>query len=206
MKTVNRPVFYLVSTLLFLGLVGCKTHLETQPLSAGYEEITHPTVSPNDSVMARISLNHRGPDGALVLVWPSLFGSDVIIKEDLAIFVGDEAYVSSNPDDLRGTKPRLFAVVAPNPPLDITDEVVWYWCKASGKDFARALRLFNMATLVNQGDKVEVQLDFFVNESGWPDNGSLQLDWNQISEIMRTVKAKGKVQKDPRWGTPYIQN
>jgi hypothetical protein len=206
MKTVNKPVFCLFSALLFLGLVGCKTHTQTQNLTNGYEEITHPNVSPNDSIMARISLNHRGPDGESALVWPSLFGTDVIIKDDLAVFVGDEAYVSSNPDDLRGTKPRLFAVVAPNPPLDITDEVVWYWCKASGKDFARALQLFNMATLVNRGDKVEVQLDFYVNESGWPDNGSLQLDWNQISEIMRTVKAKGKVQRDPRWGTPYIQN
>lgn len=206
MKSIRKPVFYLMSALLFLGLAGCKTHPLTQPLSGGYEEITHPNRSPTNEEPARTSLNYRGPDGQMFLIWPSLFGTDVIIKKDLALFVGDEAYVSSNPDDARGTKPRLFAVVAPSPPLDITDEVVWYWCKASGKEFARAQRLFNMATLVNQGDKVEVQMEFYVNESGWPDNASFQLDWNQISEIMRTVKAKGTIQRDPRWGTPYIEN
>jgi hypothetical protein len=100
----------------------------------------------------------------------------------------------------------LFAVKASGPPLDITDEVLWYWCKSSGKNFAKAVQLFNVATLVNQGDKVLVQLEFYVNERDWPDNASFQLDWNQISEIMRTVKAKGTMHKDPRWGTPYIQN
>jgi hypothetical protein len=53
---------------------------------------------------------------------------------------------------------------------------------------------------------VEVQLEFYVNESGWPDNSKLDLDWNQISEIMRTVQAKGTKHTDPRWDTPFIDN
>jgi hypothetical protein len=97
-------------------------------------------------------------------------------------------------------------VKAPSPPLDITDEMLWYWCKVSKKDFAKAVELFNVATLVNHGDKVEIQLEFYVNERDWPDNATFQLDWNQISEIMRTVQAKGTTHKDPRWGTPYIEN
>jgi hypothetical protein len=206
MKAILKTVFCLISALLFLGPAGCKTHPQIQTLSGGYEEITHPNMSPDDSNMARISLNYRGPDGARVLIWPSLFGSDVIIKGDVAMFVGDQAYVSSDPDDARGSKPRLFAVVALSPPLDITDEVLWYWCKKSGKDFAKALPLFNFATLVNHGDKVEVQLEFYVHERDWPDDASFQLDWDQVSEIMRKVKAKGTTHKDPRWGTPFIQN
>src|SRR5215831_10007872 len=188
MKAIKKLVFCLMSALLFPGLVGCKTHQETHTPGDGYKEITHPNRSPNDDEQARVSLEYRGPDGQTYLIWPSLFTSDEIIKADVAVFVGDEAYVSPNPNDPRGTKPRLFAVKAPGPPLDITDEVLWYWCKASGKDFAKAMRLFNVATLVNHGDKVEVQLEFYVNERDWPDNATLQLDWNQISEIMRTVK------------------
>jgi hypothetical protein len=206
MKTIRKPALYLLSTILLLGLIGCKTHPEIQTLSGGYEEITHPNRSPAASVEPRVSLNYRSPDGRELLIWPSVFASEEVIKDDVAIFVGDKAYVSSDPDDPRGTKPRLFAVKAPNPPLDVTDEVLWYWSKASGRDFGKARRLFNIATPVNKGDNVEVQLEFYVNESGWPDNATLQLDWNQIAEIMRTVQAKGTVHKDPRWDTPYIQN
>jgi hypothetical protein len=206
MKDIRKPALYLLSTLLLSGLIGCKTHPEIQTLSGGYEEITHPNVSRDSSEQARVSLNYRGQDDRMLLIWPSLFASDEIIKGDVAIFVGDEAYVSSDPDDPRGTKPRVFMVKAPGPPLDVTDQVLWHWAKESGMDFDKAVRLFNLAALVNQGDKVEVQLEFYVNENGWPDNGTLQLDWNQIAEIMRTVQAKGTPRKDPRWGAPFIGN
>ena len=116
-------------------------------MSGGYEEIIHPAKS-MDPADARVSLDYRGPDGRTILIWPSLYGTDVVIKGDVAIFVGDKAYVSSDPDDPRGTKPRLFAVQPPGLPLDITDEVLWYWSKASGKDFAKAVQLFNLATPV----------------------------------------------------------
>ncbi|MGP8020522.1 MAG: hypothetical protein ACLPRE_05985 [Limisphaerales bacterium] len=174
-------------------------------MSGGYEETIHPVKS-MDPADARVSLDYRGPDGRTILVWPSLYGTDAVIKGDVAFFVGDKAYVSSDPDDPRGTKPRLFAAQPPGPPLDITDEMLWYWSKASGKDFTKAMQLLNLATPVANGNHLDVQLEFWVNENGWPDNSTLQLDWNQVSEIMRTVKVKGKVRKDLRWGTPYIEN
>jgi hypothetical protein len=205
MKLIQKLAFCFSSILLCIGLAGCTTPPRIQPLSGGYEEIIHPAKS-MDPADARVSLDYRGPDGRTMLVWPSLFETDGAINGDVAIFVGDKAYVSSDPDDPRGMKPRLFAVQPPGPPLDITDEVLWYWSKASGKDFAKAVQLLNLATPVANGNHLNVQLEFWVNENGWPDNSTLQLDWNQVSEIMRTVKAKGKVRKDLRWGTPYIQN
>ncbi|HEV2438142.1 MAG TPA: hypothetical protein VG077_19275 [Verrucomicrobiae bacterium] len=159
-----------------------------------------------DPADARVSLDYRGPDGRTILIWPSLYGTDVVIKGDIILFMGDKAYVSSDPDDPRGTKPRLFAAQPPGLPLDITDEVLWYWSKASGKDFTKAVHLLNLATPVATDNHLEVQLEFWVNENGWPDNSTLQLDWNQVSEIMRTVKTNGKVHKDLRWGTPFIEN
>jgi hypothetical protein len=51
-----------------------------------------------------------------------------------------------------------------------------------------------------------LQLEFWVDENGWPDNSTLQLDWNQVSDIMRAVKEKGTVRRDLQWGTPYIGN
>jgi len=205
MEPTKKLASCVLPALLCIGLAGCATPPRIQPLSGGYEEVIHPAKS-MDPADARVSLDYRGRDGRTILIWPSLFGTDVVIKSDMAFFVGDKAYVSSDPDDPRGTKPRLFAVQPPGLPLDITDEVLWYWSKASGKDFAKAVQLINLATPVSNDNHLDVQLEFWVNENGWPDNSTLQLDWNQVSEIMNTVKANGKVRKDLRWGTPYIQN
>ena len=134
-----------------------------------------------------------------------MYGVNEVIKGDVAIFVGDKAYVSPDPDDPRGTKPRLFAVRAPGLPLDITDEVLWRWSKAAGKDFAKALEQFSMVTPAEKNGRLELRLEFWTEEKDWPDTATLQLDWNQVSDIMRAVKGKGTVHKDPRWGTPYIE-
>ena len=39
----------------------------------------------------------------------------------------------------------------------------------------------------------------------WPDKTTIQLDWREVSDIMREVKEKGVVHKDLRWGTTYIE-
>jgi hypothetical protein len=139
------------------------------------------------------------------LIWPSLYGVNEVVKGDLAIFVGDKAYVSPDPNDPRGTKPRLFAVRSPALPLDITDEVLWRWSKASGKDFAKAVQLFSMVTPEERNGRLELQLEFWTEEKDWPDTTTFQLDWNQVFDIVREVKENGVVRKDLRWGTPYIE-
>jgi hypothetical protein len=134
-----------------------------------------------------------------------LSGVSEVIKGDVAIFVGDKAYVSPDPDDPRGTKPRLFAVRSPALPLDITDEVLSQWSKKSGKDFAKAWDRFSMVSPEEKNGQLELRLEFWTQERDWPDKTTLQLDWNQVSDIMREVKEKGVVHKDLRWGTPFIE-
>ncbi len=112
MKLIQKLAFCLFPALLCFGLTGCTTPPRIQPLSGGYEETIHPVKS-MDPADARVSLDYRGPDGRTILVWPSLYGTDAVIKGDVAFFVGDKAYVSSDPDDPRGTKPRLFAAQPP---------------------------------------------------------------------------------------------
>ena len=206
MKLITRLVFHCSPALLCFGLAGCSTPPIVQPLSNGYVEVTHPQRSMISSDDLRVSFDYRKPDGKTVLIWPSLYGAGEIIHGDVAIFVGDKAYVSSIPDDPRGTRPRLFAVQAPGLPLDITDEVLWYWSKISGKDFAKAEQQFNQAIPTATNNQLELQLEFWMGGNGWPDNATLQLDWNQVSDMMRAVKEKGTVRKDLRWGTPYIGN
>jgi hypothetical protein len=205
MKLIKALISCYSPALLCIGLAGCSTPRMVQPLSNGYAEILHPHRSMNSTADTRVSFEYQAPDGKITLIWPSLYGVAEVIKGDVAIFVGDKAYISPDPDDPRGTRPRLFAVKAPGLPLDITDEVLWLWSRASGKDFANTVQLFDLATPAEKNNQLELQLDFWTEGNDWPDTSTLQLNWKQVSDIMREVQEKGAVRKDLRWGTPYIE-
>jgi hypothetical protein len=201
MKRLNNFVSRLALAMLCLGLTGCQLPKSVAPLGSGYEEVSHPKRAFLDEPeLPRVSFQHRGTDGKTIQIWPSLYGANEVIKGDLAIFVGDKAYVE--PDKV--THPRLFAVQFPGLPLDITDEVLWRWSKISGKDFAKALQKFSLVIPEEKNGRLELHLEFFSEDKDWPDKGDLQLDWNQVSDILRAVKQKGVVEKDLRWHTPYI--
>jgi hypothetical protein len=204
MKLIHNFVFNFSLVLLCAGLAGCASSHKGVPLGGGYEEVPHPKRSMSSAADLRVSFQHRTPDDKTTLIWPSLYGVGEVIHGDMAIFVGDKAYVSPDPNDSRGTKPRLFAVRSPGLPLDITDAVLWRWSKATGKDFAKALAIFSLATPQEKNGQLELQLEFWTQERDWPDKTTFQLDWNKVSDIMREVKAKGAVLKDLRWDTPYI--
>jgi hypothetical protein len=205
MKLIKNPIIHCSLVILCAGLAGCMTPNPVVPLGGGYEEKGHPNRSSPDPANARVSFQYRAPDGKITLIWPSLYGVGEVIKGDVAIFVGDKAYVQPDADISRGTKPRLFAVRSPALPLDITDEVLWRWSKATGKDFAKALDCFSMVTPAEKNGHLELQLEFWTEEKDWPDKSMVQLDWNQMSDIMREVKAKGILRRDPRWNTSYIE-
>jgi hypothetical protein len=206
MKLIKNPTVRISLMLLCAGLTGCMTPNPVVPLGGGYEEKDHPNRSSTAPADMRVSLQYRAPDGKITLIWPSLYGVGEVIKGDVAIFVGDKAYVQPDSDNPRGTKPRLFAVRSPALPLDITDEVLRQWSKISGKDFMKAMNCFNMVTPAEKDGQLELKLEFWTEEKDWPDTSTLQLDWNQVSDIMRATKEKGVVRRDPRWGTPYLEN
>jgi hypothetical protein len=205
MKLIKNPIIHFSLAILCAGLAGCMTPNPVAPLGGGYEEKNHPNRSTTTPADTRVSFQYRGPNGRTTLIWPSLYGVGEVVKGDVAIFVGDKAYGQPDSDDPRGTKPRLFAVKSPGLPLDITDEVLWRWSKATGKDFAKAAQLFSLATPAEKNGQLELQLEFWTEERDWPDKTTFQLDWNQVSDIMREVKEKGVMHKDPRWDTPYIE-
>ncbi len=198
---MNNPIALLATALLGIGLTGCATHKSVAAVGQGYEEVSHPNHAMIDEPPPpRVSFQHRSADGKVTQIWPSLYGASEVIKGDLAIFVGDKAY----PEPDKVTHPRLFAVQPPALPLDITDEVLWRWSKFAGKDFAMALEKFTVVTPGETNGELVLHLEFYSEDQTWPDQGDLQLDWNQVSEIMHAVKAKGVLEKDLRWDTLYI--
>jgi len=201
MKPYNNSIALFGTALLGLGLTGCETHKSVAVMGQGFEEVSHPNHAMLDEPPPpRVSFQHRNPDGKLTQIWPSLYGASEVIKGDLAIFVGDKAYLEPE----KVTHPRLFAVQPPALPLDITDEVLWRWSKSAGRDFATALEKFTVVTPGETNAGLALHLEFYSEDQTWPDAGDLQLNWNQVSEIMRAVKAKGVLEKDLRWNTPYI--
>jgi hypothetical protein len=205
MKLINHPALQFSMAALCLGFAGCVSERIVEPLANGYEHVAHPTrASRQQPEATRISLEYRTPDGKSILIWPSLYGVNEVIKGDLVIFVGDRAYHHPGSDDPKGTAPRLFAAKAPGLPLDITNEILWRWSKASGKDFNQTLEQFSLVSPAEKDGQLELHLVFANYDRDWPDT-VIQLDWTHVSDIMREVKEKGTVRKDVRWGTPYIE-
>jgi len=199
--------FSSVAALSAIVGTGCQTHKAVMPMGGGYEEVSHPHHTLIDEPEPpRISFQHRSPDGEITQIWPSLYTVNDVIKGDLAIFIADKAYVVPAPE----THPRLFAVRSPDLPLDLTDEVLWRWSKANGKDFTRTLDKFASITADESNGQLLLRIEFWPKSDlgsvreDWPDQSSISFDWHQVDEMMRAVKAKGVVQKDLRWHTEYI--
>ena len=206
MKFSKNHTVHFSLAILCPALAGCASKEPVAPVGHGYEEVTHPThASLSQPELTRISFLYQAPDGKTTQVWPSLYGVGEVVNGDVAIFVGDTAYVSADPNNPRGMKPRLFAVQSPALPLDITDEVLWRWSKASGKDFTKAAEYFSLVTPTEINGQLLLQLEFYTDEVDWPDKTTMLLSWDQVTAIMREVQAKGTIHKDLRWGTPYIE-
>jgi hypothetical protein len=204
MKLINNPVFQLLRIVLCIGLAGCASERIVEPLGDGYEQVAHPTrASLNQPETMRIALEYQRPDGKSILVWPSLYGVNEVVKGNLVIFVGDRTYLHPDSDDPKGSTPRLFAAKAPDMPLDITDEILWRWAKDSGKEFTRTLQMVSLVAPAEKNGQLEFHLMFANDDKDWPDT-VMPSDWSQVADIMREVKEKGAVHKDARWGTPYL--
>jgi len=205
MKLIRILALNYLTVALCLGLAGCAHRGLVSPLSNGYSEVGHSHGDSDDTDSTRIALRYQDPAGKGYVVWPSLSGAPEVIRGNTAIFVGDKAYVPSNQFEQRGMKPRLFAVQAPGLPMDITDEVVQRWSKESEKNYAKAKAILSMVTPAAADGKLVIQLEFWTEEPDWPDKATIQLGWDQVSDLMRDVKEKGAVHKDLRWGAPYIE-
>ena len=196
-----------LAALAGLTGAGCQTHKAVMPMGGGYEEVSHPQHTLIDEPPPpRISFQHRAADGTVTEIWQSLYGANEVIKGDLAFFVAEKAFVV--PD--RITRPRLFAVRSPALPLDLTDEVLWRWSKADGKDFGKTLEKFAGITPEEANGGLNLKLEFWTKpefgalREDWPEVSSIKLTWAEVDEIMQAVKTKGIVQKDLRWHSEYI--
>lgn len=206
MKSVIHTARALLAGWLCCAAAGCQSHRSTLDLGGGYEAIRHPVHSllPTETP-ARISLSHVDDQQRTVPVWPGLFCTEAAVHDDIAIFVAYRGFVHQGQASLH---PRLFAVRSPAPPLDITEEVLWRWAAANHRDIAKTFGRFNLALPAAAGGNLVARLEFwpgsYLSDADWPDTGEITLDWTTVANLMQSVKAKGVVQRDPRWHTRFI--
>ena len=192
---------------LTLGGAGCTTHKTTVPLTNSFEFVSHPYHTLiDDPPPPRVALQREVTKGTITPIWPALYSTDTVIQGGLVLFVAERAYTEPE----RVTHARLFAARPPAPPEDLTDEILWRWSKANGRDFGTALQKLAAVDPVSGGDGVNVSLQFWgpaaFNEAhqDWPDSGMLHLSWSQVDELMQIVKTKGVPLKDLHWHTDFI--
>lgn len=181
-----------------LCFTGCASK-SVEQLGGGYEEVTYTWTSISEPPAHRDILQYREPSGRRIVVWPLVDGTGV--KDGIALFLGEVAEEPRDPDEPRATMRRLFAVRAPEMPMDITDGVLWQWSKKTGIDFSEALKIASIVSVDEKGSQLIIRFAFW-NNNDWP--RLVTSDWNQISAIMIEVKEKGIVRKDRVLGTSYI--
>ena len=190
----------IVCTLILLTmLTGCKPRVQVTDLGGGYEEVTYVQHNISEPESHKITLQFRSAEGRLVMVWPSLM-SDEVVKDGVAVFVANRTVVAWKQDGFWPQGPRLFAVKAPEIPLDITKEVVGRWAKESGQDVVKALHDPSPIGPKEQDGKISIYFEF-----GDLPAASISLNRDQLASIMREVQDNGVQHIDPQWNMNYIE-
>ena len=201
MKWNKKIVFRFLLAVFCVSITGCGSVSSEEPLGSGYEEVTYTQNSISEPSAHQITLQFRKPSGGRIMIWPSAGG--VVVRNDVAVFVGDKAWKQPSFGERWPMKPRLFAVKAPELPLDITDEVLWRWSKQSKKNFTEIFGKDYISYSKETNNVLEFHF-FIVSIPDWKEL-NISMEWSQLSDIMREVKEKGVVHKDLRWGTSYIE-
>lgn len=181
-------------------IAGCGNTATTKRLRDGYEEVTYNHQNLSEPSSHYSSLRFHTSSGQIIMVWP-LLRSEVIVTNGLAVFVGMRAVNRSRLDGNWQTAPRLFAVKAPAPPLDITSEVLGRWALNSGHDLTMALNDTSPLTSKESSDGLSVYFGF--NAQNWPST-DIHLTLGELSDIMLQVSTTGERQKDPQLNAVYI--
>ena len=202
MRSLILVVFAIAACV---NLTGCGTIPRYEDIGGRYVEAIYVGGGLSwEPTPTRSALCYKHSDFWHSTIWPKTY--NIIVTNDVAIFSGGKAYEPPYPDEPLATGWRLFAVKAPDLPLDITDEVVWRSAKQSNEDLTIVLKNPDLLKKVDIGviDQTNGVLKFgvYIRDTT---NGVVHLEINKIPDIMREVKEKGVMRKDRVWGTRYIE-
>jgi hypothetical protein len=192
-------IISVICVVALFCFIGCSRNTtRTTPLGDGYEEVVYVYPHFSEPESHTITLQFRNSEGKQVMVWPSLM-SATVVRDGIAIFVANRTMETNKTDGIWPQTCRLFAVRAPEQPLDITDEVVGRWAQESGKDVVKYLEGPEPIEPQEKNGKIDTEFSFY-NFPGIV----VSLSWEQLSKIMDEVKTNGIQAKDPKWNLTCI--
>jgi hypothetical protein len=184
-----------------LCLTGCGSISDYEPLGSGYIWVTHTQNSISEPSAHQFALEYSpGKGKRWKKVWPDLYGG-IVVTNGVAVFVAIKAYgphTWGTPWEST-SRPRLFAVRAPDYPLDITGPVLALTAKHRGQNLSEIENSAGFESLHQTSNGIKIR---FATRNWFDD---VELSWNQVSNIMIDVKNHGVVRKDLRFGSKYIK-
>lgn len=137
--------------------------------------------------------------GKLTEIWPflgeSANGISCLYEKNMAIFLGR---LPDKDGVLRVS--RYYACDGPSPALDVSEDLLRLFCESNKLDFNKLRTHYSSSYLqeVSGGFRVG-----YLKDEGFPE-GDFNVTWEQLAEIIRDVKANGKLHK--LWERPvYYQ-
>jgi hypothetical protein len=141
------------------------------------------------------ALYYRTNGSKPVLIWPFLTG-EMCYTNDLFFFVG-----SIRDKDGTITIDRYFAVKAPGPALDVSDDLLKCFADAHGWEFKDVKKVYGPLQLIRQANGIEVH---FLGPYQQPN--TLLVNWEQVSNIIHQVKQTGKQHAVDNPHVIYLKN
>lgn len=127
----------------------------------------------------RAELHYKTNNSKPVLIWPFLDG-EMYYTNDLFFFGGS---IRDEKGNIR--VPRYFAVKAPGPAIDVSDDLLKRFAESNHLDFAEAKRHYRPWKLEKVPDGIKVFL-------GSDETNTLLVNWEQLLSIIQDVKQTGK--------------
>jgi hypothetical protein len=140
----------------------------------------------------RAELYYKTNNSKPVLIWPFLTG-EMYYTNDLFFFVG-----SIRDKDGTITIERYFAVEAPGPAVDVSDDLLKRFADSNHLDFAEARKHYRPLELKKVPDGIEA----FIGPS---ESNTLFINWEQLSNIIQDVKRTGKQHAVENPHTVYLK-
>ena len=190
-----------ISIVCYLGS-GCGSSERVTPLNDGFElaEHTPPNIlmEPGHSIS---ELRYRDSKGKPTVIWKYL-DSKVFQKDGISVFSAQKYYLWDGLDKRWGEESRIFAIKATELPVDISTEIIGRWAQESERNVKTTLTNLYYNGVMNvkaDGDKLSFHFD--QSDMLVSDASDILVSWEQIQDMMRVVKEKGVVHKDPELGT-----
>lgn len=187
----------LLTSILIVGcflVAGCIPTATKHPLADGYsiETINHfLAVEPGGGR----EFHYRSPRGGQKLVWKYVPGT-VVVNKGTAIFIGDW----QDPEEIEGY--AYFAVKENGPVVRIGKPVLTHAAQKNGAQPEGYFKKYVEGELHTSDQKV--QFEFGAHGVNQPDF-SVDLTWDEISEIVNTIVKTGKPHKDKLNGITYLE-